>query len=444
MADYTSKNLLKANGNPMPQIGNPTTGDFIPLEGDEHGMFVRTAGYDPDNDKIQVGTARDKFRDEFFDFNTTDNWDVVQTGSGHAISVAGAANGARYLNINTGTAISTETIIQTKKSFKLPLKVAIGLSLSQRIANQEFYIELVGVGSNGNVETDVTYPSTSLNDTKNAMSLKFSGTTATNAIAHVRGFGISELVSSAVTTVSSAATGTTPNFIPSGLFELNLDMEQAIWSSWAIDSLAAATGHFKRSQNLPDPSKEYKIRIRTRNLSTAPASATDIRVHFIRVLDSTRMTVDFSRHMGRTTDVASSLPVYISGAGTLTTSISGTPTVSVSALPTPSPNILNSAATTNASSIKTSAATLYSITASNISASARYLKIYNKASAPTVGTDIPALIVPISAGTVFNIDFGSLGMRLATGLAIAITGAAADSDTTAIAAGEVKVVTSYV
>ena len=75
---------------------------------------------------------------------------------------------------------------------------------------------------------------------------------------------------------------------------------------------------YKRSQYLPDTGKAYKIRIRAKNLGTAPASATDFRLHFVRILDTTRFTVDFARHMGRGTDVADALPVYVGGATTLT------------------------------------------------------------------------------------------------------------------------------
>jgi hypothetical protein len=39
--------------------------------------------------------------------------------------------------------------------------------------------------------------------------------------------------------------------------------------------------------------------------------------------------------------------------------------------------------------VKASAGQVYSLFVSNINAAVRYLKLYNKASAPTVGTDVP-------------------------------------------------------
>ena len=105
---------------------------------------------------------------------------------------------------------------------------------------------------------------------------------------------------------------------------------------------------------------------------------------------------------------------------------------------------INSAATTNATSIKASAGTVYAVTASNINAAARFVKLYNLAAAPTVGTSVPAITIPIPAASEVSINLGPLGMRFGTGIALAITGAATDADTTAVAANEIKVMTSYI
>lgn len=103
------------------------------------------------------------------------------------------------------------------------------------------------------------------------------------------------------------------------------------------------------------------------------------------------------------------------------------------------PGKLISAASTNATSVKASAGTLGYITASNINAAARYLKIYNKATAPTVGTDTPVAVFLIpgnTAGAGTNIPLPPQGMALGTGIAFAITTGVADSDTGAVAANE--------
>jgi hypothetical protein len=105
-----------------------------------------------------------------------------------------------------------------------------------------------------------------------------------------------------------------------------------------------------------------------------------------------------------------------------------------------------SAASTNATSVKASAGQIYAIYAHNTNAAVRYLKIYNKASAPTVGTDTPVLTLPIpgnTAGAGFTFDLGGHGIAFATGIALALTTGVADSDTGAVAANEIVVNVLY-
>jgi lysophospholipase L1-like esterase len=58
-------------------------------------------------------------------------------------------------------------------------------------------------------------------------------------------------------------------------------------------------------------------------------------------------------------------------------------------------NHLISANSTNATSVKASAGSVGLIVVSNINAAVRYLKMYNKASAPTVGTDTPVMTIAV-------------------------------------------------
>jgi hypothetical protein len=124
--------------------------------------------------------------------------------------------------------------------------------------------------------------------------------------------------------------------------------------------------------------------------------------------------------------------------------VSGTVTANQGTLATPTASNINSAASTNAAFIKNSAGTVYNIFASNTNAAVRFVKFYNKASAPTVGTDVPVITIAIQPNATVHADMGTLGHRFATGIAIAITTGAADSDTGAVAANEIKVLTSYV
>jgi hypothetical protein len=108
------------------------------------------------------------------------------------------------------------------------------------------------------------------------------------------------------------------------------------------------------------------------------------------------------------------------------------------------PYFVNSAASTNAALVLTGTSGLCALWASNTGAAAAFVKLYNKATAPTVGTDVPEMIIPVPAAVagvpgVAQISPGFNAYRFPLGLGIAITGGAADSDTTAVAAGQVKV-----
>ena len=105
----------------------------------------------------------------------------------------------------------------------------------------------------------------------------------------------------------------------------------------------------------------------------------------------------------------------------------------------PTPYKLNSAASTNATSVSATANTLlYGYYISNTNSSVRYVKFYNNASAPTVGTDTPVLVLAIPGSGAANASFPA-GINFTTGLAFATTTGAADSDTGAVAADEVIV-----
>lgn len=101
-----------------------------------------------------------------------------------------------------------------------------------------------------------------------------------------------------------------------------------------------------------------------------------------------------------------------------------------------------SGASTNATSLKGSAGMLYGFSISNANASARYFKLYNKASSPTVGTDTPVMTVQVPGnGTVIRAF--PVGLVFGTGIAWAATGGIADSDTTAIGSNDCSIDIDY-
>ena len=101
-----------------------------------------------------------------------------------------------------------------------------------------------------------------------------------------------------------------------------------------------------------------------------------------------------------------------------------------------------SAASTNATSLKASAGLLYGFCISNANAAARYFKLYNKASTPTVGSDTPVTTVQVPAnGTVIRAY--PVGMTFGTGIAWAATTGIADSDTGAVGLNDLSIDIDY-
>lgn len=99
--------------------------------------------------------------------------------------------------------------------------------------------------------------------------------------------------------------------------------------------------------------------------------------------------------------------------------------------------LLSAAATTNGTLVKSSAGRVYKVQGYNASTSVRYLKLYNKASAPTVGTDTPVITLALQPSHGFVLDFGNIGYSFAAGIGYGLTGSFADNDTTALTAGDI-------
>jgi hypothetical protein len=166
---------------------------------------------------------------------------------------------------------------------------------------------------------------------------------------------------------------------------------------------------------------------------------------------------DSSSPVPITTD-GNPLPVSIDGS-TVSLPVTGPLTdaeIRATALPiTPRANTLGtggttpykliSTASTNANSVKGSAGNLYSILAIGQTASIRYLKLYNKASAPTVGVDVPVMTIAVPGniqGAGVSIPF-SMGVNFSLGIGIAITSGSADNDAGAVGASDVIVNLTY-
>lgn len=92
--------------------------------------------------------------------------------------------------------------------------------------------------------------------------------------------------------------------------------------------------------------------------------------------------------------------------------------------------------------IKGSAGQVFGWYIFNAAAATRYVKLYNKASAPTVGTDTPVMTIPIPAGAAANVEF-SLGIAFSLGIGIGAATGVADNSTGAPAANDCIVTIFY-
>jgi hypothetical protein len=408
-------------------------------------------GYDPVGDKLLVGTARERFFENFANFDTSDtgNWEIVQTGAGMTITgpLGGAAAGSGpYVNVASGTTAGEMTIIRTRSSFTMPMEVRYQVSASQRIVNNALRIGFIEVDDAGNVveSTDFATAPEVLN-ARNAVMAELSGTTATTNQLRVRAAGsaLDTFANAHGTGFTTVATGTAPNFISATTYGLMLERDKINTRAWGQNVLTNTGGQFSYDKLLVNPTRTYRLYIIIENGAVAPASSTDWRLHLVNMMDATRF--DISPRLAGTTDQSKAFPVVgnvVLTSGTVTTvTTAGTPTAPAT------PYILNSAATTNGALVLTGTSGLHAFYATNTGAGAAFVKLYNKATAPVVGTDVPAMILPVPAAVggvpgVANLAIGNQGFRFALGLGIAITGGVADNDTTAVAAGQVKVMLS--
>lgn len=99
--------------------------------------------------------------------------------------------------------------------------------------------------------------------------------------------------------------------------------------------------------------------------------------------------------------------------------------------------LLSAAASTNATSVKARKGRMFAYHGYCAAASPRYLKFYNKASTPTVGTDTPVKVVELPPQTAFVVDMPG-GYEFDLGIAFALTTGSANNDTGALTAGDVR------
>jgi len=213
---------------------------------------VPVAAYNDSKDVVKVDHVRKSFRDDFpgSSLDTTTNWTIIQTGAGMTIAVSSG-----YLVISTGTTQNSETILRSKASYRLPAFLSAIVNLSQRIANQEFYIELMTA------------------DGKHIAGWKLDSTTATQG-KYMNENNDMNTLSSAQTILTTAS---------DAILEIEAMLDGVQYHSRNLNG--ARANNYVLHKNTPDMNQDYYIQIRAKNLGSSPSSTTDFSVDAVNLID---------------------------------------------------------------------------------------------------------------------------------------------------------------
>lgn len=245
------------------------------------------SGYDPVDDMMKVKSVQRKFRDSFPGTSLNAQYWSSTLGTGGTVAVSGGV-----LTLGSGTTIAAETSVTSREVFTVPFRVSFGMTLSQRIADQSFYVELISVD-----------PTTLEPDGLHKAAWMFDGTSATSAKYVVQNSGITELVSVA-SSVPTTASG--------GFYEIEPFSDEAWFHGGTLDSTSARSNSYRRHQQIPDPNALYKLRFRWKNGGIAPASNTNAVLQFVAIQDYAELTAEITAGRGQSV-AGQALGVQITG-----------------------------------------------------------------------------------------------------------------------------------
>jgi hypothetical protein len=353
---------------------------------------------------ITVENTNSEYRYDFSGSALPTDWNIVAQGTNQTVSVASSV-----MTIASGTDINQQTIVRCTRAFRTKMLVRFVVALSQRIVNQNIYLEVTNAAG-------TTFARYDLN-----------GATATNAQVQTSNQG----------TANTAATVTIPTTASYVSLDISIDPNDVMFSSVASNTNSLKSGAAVFDRLIPDPAEDYYVQVRVLNGGTAPASSTSVNVDAVVIQDANGVLVDLVRASGSSASTAT-LPVQVVSSAQVTV----TPAASL-ALGTSTFHHAISAATTNATVVKASVGVISDIVVSNNAASPRYFKLYSKATAPTVGTDTPLKTILIPANSTVAISFAPFGLRVTTGIGYALTTGITVADVAAVGANEMAVNISY-
>ena len=470
------------------QGGKPYNGSSRSInttpQGDEFGTIVRQVPQEID----RIGFTKALSNSVDSDWGTI----VSGIGAGQDVDQTGG-----NLVITTGTTARSETIIRSAESWIGGLRLRARSTLSSRIINTNFFVELVDVIGDGLAYTIssatvivVTFPSghgfTAENVGQSMYLGLFSGTgtflSGRYPIASVSGDNITFTVSGFAagtgtcsafgwnyyqlhytgTTATSANFDTQRNGYATGATAATINTTASpghlaiitgndLLATFSDQLVATATGasvtyRADRKENIPDD-KNLRLQIRIANGSTAPASSITWTIGFIGVASyaNTDVSIQDVRPMNPGSPLAVEImrPVTLPVSFTQPALVAGTAAIGdvgiqyrASATGAGTPTVLNSPATPAVQTVKGTSGRLIGFLLVNSNAATRYLKVFNVVT-PTLGTTPATLDIPIplSSNPVF-ISFEG-GIAFGTAITVAITGGRGTTDNTAITLNDV-------
>lgn len=391
----------------------------------------------PLNDKIvQVGTVFRKFASGFAGAAygagaaslaaLAADWEVVRNTGGMTPTLN---NG--NLAINMGTTNGAELLLVSRQAQTIPLNVTAVLAMSQRIAANEVRIGIVEVDKNG-----VIVPNPNIGGVANNYAgVRFDGTTATSVVLETVEDGIGSITTQAVSSQATTAAAAE--------YALEIRNEDVLLTSSVANSTTSrATTVGRLNTVVPNPNRSYRMVIWLKN-SGVPASATTVTLSRVLMADIQELQAEVGGGRGNLSQ-SQAIPVTLVGTQSQI-SVNGTvasgPSTSTGGFS--SSYHLIAAAGNNLATVKASAATLGTVVASNASAADRYLKVYNKSSAPVLASDTPIITLLVPAGQTVTVPLPA-GLRMSNGIAIATTTGIAVTDTGALTAADMAIHLDYV
>jgi hypothetical protein len=229
---------------------------------------------------ITVDSTQELARYDFSGSTLPTEWNVLQQGNGTSVTVANSV-----LTIAAGTGAGATAIIRCTNKFRIKAYTRFVVSLSQRIANQNVYLELTNAAGTTYARYD------------------FNGTTATTVQCQTANQG----------TANTAISVTCPITANYGTFDIYCDTNDVVFSSVASNSNTVKAGIATFDRLILDPDEDYFVQVRVVNGVTAPASNTNINIDAVVLQDLTGLKVDIIRGDG-TASVSNAAPVQVLNA----------------------------------------------------------------------------------------------------------------------------------